>query len=200
MLTRFYLWLFIFINQWFNSEQNIKPKTNTNSDVLVLLNTIQTTLNQLPDTVRIDSYLDPFLLNQIDSKFKDVGHIFDYFTVYKEGIGEQLNDPSILIAPDDNAVINNIVVSRTISLAHFQTQAGVDITLKETFIHLEKEIEILVLLYTQILFHPNIDIEYRPFLDKKLNRFLSELERYIDAINTHGQSHVSRLQSKGRHL
>lgn len=187
MLTRFLIWIFLWI-QRLTSNSNSGAVIRDIPETLQRLEKIKATIDTTPSNIKEIDRFDDFLFNRMESKFKDVGHIFNALDVFHRALGEQILDPSVSKPIEDDRIELGKIGNKTVMLAYFQTQNGRDITLRETYPLIQKYVSDLIQLYTLLNYHPDIDEEYLPYLDRRINPLLRELERYTETIKTLGTS------------
>lgn len=187
MLIRFLIWIFIWI-QRVTADSKSGVVIQEIPETLQRLERIKATIDSTPIEVKEVGSFNDFLFNQIESKFKDVGHIFNCLHVFRTAIGEQIIDPSVSKPIEDDCIELGKIGFKTVMLAYFQTQNGRDVTLKETYNTFDNYITEIIQLYTLLIYHPDIDDEYLPYLDRRINPLIRELERYTEDIKTLGTS------------
>lgn len=190
MITRFLVWMCLLIQRVIT-----RPTGNiVNQEVpetLQRLEKIKARIVSTPEEVKgVDSF-NKILFSELETKFKDVGQLFDCLHTFKTALGEQILDPAVSKPIEADCIEFSRRGYKTIMLAYFQTQNGRDVPLKVAYPALEKYVSELIQLYTLLIYHPDIDEEYLPYLDRRINPLLKELEIYTESIYTLGNlTHV----------
>lgn len=189
MLTRFLIWLYCLITMVSN-----EPSVNTvvkklNSKVLDTLDEIQEELAHVPTSVFDIGMLDGFLYKSIESRFNSFEQIDYTLDFYCKGLGEQLNDPLVPKPFEDPKITFSDNGKKVTMLCYFLTQNGKDVSVASTLREIQSKVEILALLYTQIINHSEIDEYIAPYLERRMYVFLVELRDYVVNIKTLGKTH-----------
>lgn len=189
MLTRFLIWMY-FILTWVAKEpiEAVVNKKST-SKVLKVLDSIQHELTQIPAGVYKIGLLDDFLYHEIESRFITVEQITYALNFYCKSLGEQLNDPLIPKPLEDPKITFSGDGKKITMLCYFLTQNSQDVTIGSTLRDIQSKVELLTLLYTQIINHPEIDEYIAPYLERRMYIFLTELCDYVANIKTLGKTH-----------
>ena len=189
MFTRFLIWLYRVIMMVSTDPSSNTAVKKLNSKVLDVLDEIRKEISQVPGSVFSIGLLDGFLYKNIESRFNSYDQIIYSLEFYCKGLGEQLNDPLVPKPFEDPKITFSDYGVRVTMLCYFLTQNGRDVSIGSTLIDIQSKVDILTLLYTQILNHSEIDEYIAPYLERRMYVFLTELRDYVVAIKTLGKTH-----------
>ncbi len=189
MLTRFLIWLYWLVSTFTTTVEDTPVIKKTNSKVLDVLDEIQKELTNVPASLKKVGVFDDFLFKDIESRFTNYGQIAYALDFYRRALGEQLNDPLVPKPLEDPKITFSDNGKKVTKLFYFLTQNSEDITIHSTLIEIQSKVEILTLLYTQIINHSEIDDYIAPYLERRMFVFLTELRDYVVNIRTLGTTH-----------
>lgn len=189
MLTRFLIWLYCILSMVSNQPSINAVVKKLNSKVLDVLDEIQQEISEVPESVFNIGVLDGFLYKNIESRFSSFEQITYALEFYCKGLGEQLNDPLVPKPFEDPKITFSDNGKKMTMLCYFLTQNGQDVSIGSTLIEIQSKVEILTLLYTQIINHSEIDEYIAPYLERRMYVFLAELRDYVVNIKTLGKTH-----------